>query len=82
MIKRIDMKEEDNGLNVFIVAIIILGLIGVISAFTGITISTVELFKKSTECGLVALFLDLFLVVFVLWSGQEGIIEPLKKRKR
>ena len=74
--------KEDNGLNVFIVAVITLGLVGIISAFIGITISTARLLKESTECGLVALFLDLFLVVFVLWSIKEGIVEPLKKRKR
>ena len=74
--------KEDNGLNVFIVAVITLGLIGIISAFTGIIISTARLLKESTECGLVALFLDLFLVIFVLWSVWEGIVEPLKKRKR
>ena len=74
--------KEDNGLNVFIVAVITLGLIGIISAFIGITISTARLLKESTECGLVALFLDLFLVVFVLWAVWEGIVEPLKKRKR
>jgi hypothetical protein len=57
-------------------------LIGIISAFIGITVSTARLLKESTECGLVALFLDLFLVVFVLWAVWEGIVEALKKRKR
>lgn len=69
-------------ISVFLVAICVLAIIGIMTAFVGIIASTVRIMRESVPCGIVCIFLDLFLISLIGWAIECGVIKPLKENKK
>ncbi len=73
------MKDE---ISIFIVAMCVIAVIGIGAAFVGIITLTIQIMRDNVSCGIVCIFLNLFLIFFVCWAIGCGVIKPLKENRK